>query len=270
MKTSTLVILILILAFVVYCAVSCAEEEKKNEYSHRTKYVYFGAPTNFLLHKNSITPALPIEPKDNYQEVKILEDNWETIRDEAISIFKNNIESDSHGAGLFKNFTKSWTRFYLKWYGRSEMKNAREYAPKTMKLLDQIPEIHLALFSIMPPGTYLHAHRGPYAGSLRYHLGLQCPKEKCHIIVAGIPYKWRDGEGILFDDTYTHEVYNNSDETRIILFCDIQRKMDSSWKDSLLTWANKSLLPIADKVNSSIEQRSEKKQETRFHFDGLV
>ena len=56
-----------------------------------------------------------------------------------------------------------------------------------------------------------------YKGCLRFHLGLSTPNsDDCFIIINGEKYSWRDGEGILLDDTYEYEVHNNTDETRII------------------------------------------------------
>ena len=44
-------------------------------------------------------------------------------------------------------------------------------------------------------------------------------------------YKWKNGEDILFDDTFTHSVKNLSDKPRIILFCDILTTTDSKTVD---------------------------------------
>ena len=83
-----------------------------------------------------------------------------------------------------------------------------------------------ALFAELPPGGKLNPHRDPYAGSVRFHLGLVTPNDdKCFINIDGTKYSWRDGECVLFDETFIHEAYNNTRETRIILFCDIERSM---------------------------------------------
>jgi beta-hydroxylase len=82
------------------------------------------------------------------------------------------------------------------------------------------------MFSILEPGKFIPPHKGPYKGSLCYHLGLQIPKSgDCYIQVEDIKYYWKEGEDIIFDDTYKHCVYNNSNETRIVLFCDVDRPM---------------------------------------------
>ena len=66
----------------------------------------------------------------------------------------------------------------------------------------------------------------PYAGSLRYHLGLVTPNDDaCYIDVDGERHSWRDGQGVVFDETYIHEAYNQTTQNRIILFCDVERPL---------------------------------------------
>ena len=78
----------------------------------------------------------------------------------------------------------------------------------------------------LPSCGKLLAHRDPFAGSLRYHLGLSTPNDDdCFILVDGQKHSWRDGQGVLFDETYIHEAHNNTKENRIILFCDVTRPM---------------------------------------------
>ena len=41
---------------------------------------------------------------------------------------------------------------------------------------------------------------------------------------------WRDGEAMVFDETYVHEAFNGSDMTRLILFCDVERPVRGPWQ----------------------------------------
>src|SRR5690606_41164828 len=60
-------------------------------------------------------------------------------------------------------------------------------------------------------------------------LGLATPNsDACRIYVDGQPYAWRDGEDVMFDETYVHWVKNETDVTRVILFCDIERPLSRS------------------------------------------
>jgi aspartyl/asparaginyl beta-hydroxylase (cupin superfamily) len=97
-------------------------------------------------------------------------------------------------------------------------------------LLKSMPEVLAAMFSILPPGKEIPPHIGPFRGSLRYHLGLKVPRDRqnCYINVDGRDYHWREGEGQLFDDTYLHHVRNDTNETRIVLFLDVERPLKSA------------------------------------------
>ncbi len=82
------------------------------------------------------------------------------------------------------------------------------------------------MFALLDPRSHLNPHRDPFAGSMRYHLGLSTPNaDTCFMSVDGERYFWKDGEAVLFDETYIHSVENNTDETRIILLCDIERPL---------------------------------------------
>jgi beta-hydroxylase len=93
-------------------------------------------------------------------------------------------------------------------------------------LLNRIPAVKGAMFASLAPHSRLNPHRDPFAGSLRYHLGLVTPNsDACRIYVDGEPYAWRDGQDLLFDETFIHSAENATDTTRIILFCDVERPL---------------------------------------------
>jgi len=52
---------------------------------------------------------------------------------------------------------------------------------------------------------------------LRNHLGIRVPKDNPPLIrVAGREYVWKEGEGVIFDDSSPHEVVNHSREARVV------------------------------------------------------
>ncbi len=63
---------------------------------------------------------------------------------------------------------------------------------------------------------------------MRAHLGLKVPteKEQCRIRVGDEVRHWEEGAVMLFDDTHEHEVWNDTDETRVVLFLDVVRPFD--------------------------------------------
>src|SRR3546814_10513545 len=71
------------------------------------------------------------------------------------------------------------------------------------------------------------AHRGITKGLVRGHLGLKVPGDRanCTIRVGETSNMWAEGELLVFDDTYDHEVWNDTDEERVVLLFDIVRPM---------------------------------------------
>jgi len=189
------------------------------------------APLNALLYAFSAVPNKPFLEVDRFPELKRLRDNWQAIRDEGLKLFDEGHIRAAAGyndVGFNSFFRTGWKRFYLKWYD-NPLPSAQALCPKTVALVQSIPTIHGAMFAVLPPGGKLVAHRDPYAGSLRYHLGLVTPNaDTCKIFIDGEPYYWKDGEDVLFDETYIHYAENKSDITRLILFCDVERPMKVS------------------------------------------
>ena len=161
------------------------------------------------------------------EESKILQKNWKMIRDEALSTYKNysTIKGDLFFEDDVIKDGDKWKKLYFKWYSDIDEK-AQKLCPKTSKLIESMPNIKLAMISVLYPGAEILPHTGPYKGCLIHHLGLKTPNnDKCFISVDNKKYHWKDGEGILFDDTRLHYVKNNTDEIRIILLCGIVRPM---------------------------------------------
>ncbi len=89
----------------------------------------------------------------------------------------------------------------------------------------------------LAPDSRLVRHRDPYAGSLRYHLGLITPNDdRCFIDVDGERYSWRDGQSVVFDETYIHCAENKTDQNRIIFFADVERPMKVKWMERFNHW----------------------------------
>lgn len=202
----------------------------------------FMAPINSLMYLFSATPAKPFLEVSKYSDLNTLKNNWETIRDEALSLEKSALIKGAdkyNDIGFNSFFRRGWKRFYLKWYNDFHP-SALECCPKTVELVKNIPSIKAAMFVVLPAGSKLPEHRDPYAGSLRYHLGLITPNSpKCELVLDGHPYFWKDGEDVLFDETYIHYAENATDKDRLIFFCDIERPMKlkiGKWLNSFFGW----------------------------------
>jgi beta-hydroxylase len=192
------------------------------------------APINVFMYLFSRVPGTPYIAGSSLPELARLRENWETIRAEAEGLRALAADSAAGGAvdgeGVPK---KRWNDLYLKWYD-SVPPSARELCPRTCALLQTIPSVKLATFVELPPGTSLSRHRDPYAGWLRYHLGLATPNDPgCFMEVDGQRYAWRDGEAMLFDETHVHSAHNRCTTGRLVLLCDVERPMRFRWAQSV-------------------------------------
>lgn len=216
------------------------------------------SPINVFIYLFSKVPTKKAYlPVSEFKGLKLLLDNWQVIRDEALAL--ENLEKikaaeKNDDAGFNSFFRKGWKRFYLKWY-EAKHPSAVQFCPKTVALLAQVPEVKAAMFTELPPGARLNEHRDPYAGSLRFHMGLSTPNDdRCFINVNQQSYSWRDGEGVVFDETYLHWAINQTDKTRIILMCDIERPMKYRWTAAVNRWVARVLLTAGSSPNETGDQ----------------
>ncbi len=193
-----------------------------------TDFSTFMVPFNLPAYLLSKVPTTPRVGHEHFPELKILNDNWEVIRDEALALYAHGhiaTKEDLPASSFYKD--NRWKSFYLKLYD-NDIPSARELAPKTLALIEQVPYMNIALFAVLMPGKKLNKHHDPFAYTLRYSLGLSTPNDPgCGLFVNDADYVWRDGDSIIFDETYLHHAYNNTDTPRIILMTDVDRPMHS-------------------------------------------
>lgn len=180
--------------------------------------------------KQSKVPDTPKLSNEHFTFLSEFTDNWEVIRDEAKEVLKfrdaipgfQEISPDQYRLATEQN----WKTFVLYGFGQRLEKNT-QLTPKTSAILEKVPNLQTAMFSILAPGYHIPAHKGVTKGILRSHIGLIIPKdrEKCRIRVDDTITAWKEGEIFVFDDTYEHEVWNDTDEERVILLFDFDRPM---------------------------------------------
>ncbi|MEO5733944.1 MAG: aspartyl/asparaginyl beta-hydroxylase domain-containing protein [Rubrivivax sp.] len=119
----------------------------------------------------------------------------------------------------------AWKVYMLELLGKKPEHN-RAQCPETVAALQRVPCVLQAFFSVLEPGKSIPVHHGPYIGYLRYHLGLRVPTDNPPLIrVKGQPYIWKEGEAVMFDDSWPHEVVNHSKQARVVLIVDVPRPM---------------------------------------------
>ncbi len=165
-----------------------------------------------------------------FPEVSALEDNWEVIREELDEVLKTReaIPPFQEVSPDQKRIAKgdNWKTFIFYGFGfRVDGNCAR--CPKTVEMLERIPNLKTAWFSILSPGYHIPSHRGVTKGLIRVHLGLKIPAERkdCYMLVGDERIVWKEGKCDVFDDTYEHEVFNNTDEERTVLLLDFERPL---------------------------------------------
>ena len=127
---------------------------------------------------------------------------------------------------------KRWNVFMLYCYGEKPAFN-RARCPLTAELLASVPYLCQGFFSILDPGKSIPRHTSPSRYYLRYHLGLRVPVENPpYIVLTDQKYTWREGESVLFDDSWEHEIVNHASEPRAVLIVDVLRPMP--WPAHLL------------------------------------
>jgi beta-hydroxylase len=219
-----------------------------------TDHSTFMAPINCFIYLFSRVASRPYLPVEEFRELQPLKDHWQTIRDEAQRLYgEGRIKASDRfdDAGFNSFFKTGWKRFYLKWYDTPHP-SAAALCPATTALLAQLPSVKAAMFAALPPGARLVRHRDPYAGSLRYHLGLVTPNsDDCWIDVDGQRYSWRDGEAVIFDETYLHTAENRSPVNRIVLFCDIERPLRGRVAQAINRWLGRHLIAAASAPNQA-------------------
>ena len=195
--------------------------------------------------RHSLVGDTPIVPREAFSWVERLEAGWPAIRRELDTVLAERERMPTMQA-ISKTqrkiiATDGWKTFFFVAYGERAEENCRR-CPETTRLLEQIPNLELAFFSILAPGSHIRAHRGVFKGLIRAHLGLIVPEpsEKVRMSVGDEMVYWREGECVVFDDTYRHEIWNETDGTRVVLLFDVHRPLPP-----MLDAFNRSLLRVA-------------------------
>lgn len=191
-------------------------------------------------------------PNDGFPFVADLEENWKAVRAELDWLIEHGpaippfVAVDPQQKKLWTTFARlvsrlpnqveftaadqeRWRTFVFRTYGRDVPPN-RELCPTTAQLLDRVPGLVGAMFSVLEPNVELPYHFGLFPGALRIHLGLAIPNDdKTGIRVGGKTRHWAEGEAFVFEHTRFHTAWNRSGEPRVILILDVERPMPWRW-----------------------------------------
>lgn len=167
---------------------------------------------------------------ESYPWVATVEAEWTNIRRELESLLtrREEIPNFQDISDAQKDLTEGeqWKTFWFYAYGqKAEVNCAR--CPETTRALRHIPGMKSAMFSILAPKKHIPEHRGLWKGVLRYHLGLIVPgpEGSSRIRVGNEVRAWKEGKSMIFDDSHPHEVWNDCESQRVVLFVDFERPL---------------------------------------------
>jgi aspartate beta-hydroxylase len=180
-------------------------------------------------------PSTPYFKRADFQWIDALESAWPAIRDEALAVLAEpsaltpfldapdpaDLSDYLQGAG---DAAPHWDAFFFYRHGHAYAEN-QQRCPVTARVLESLPLLRIAghapevCFSVLSPGTHILPHHGVTNIRSVVHLPLLVPND-CALRVGDTIHAWREGECVAFDDTWLHEAWNRSGETRVILLMD--------------------------------------------------
>ncbi|KPA90329.1 aspartyl/asparaginyl beta-hydroxylase domain-containing protein [Pseudomonas sp. RHF3.3-3] len=158
----------------------------------------------------------------DFEVVRHLEAHGHIIVDEVMAAVAGGFESFSDVEEPLVEPGGQWQQLVFFEAGvRSE--RAACHLPATFAVLNALPTELLGagvvMLSRIIPGTHIVPHCGETNGRLRLHMGINTPADAM-MRVGSETVRWQVGRCIVFDDSYEHEVWNLSDEDRIVLIFD--------------------------------------------------
>lgn len=172
--------------------------------------------------------ARPFWPRERFPWLTEMEHAADVIRDEYLRAttrgdwrpYVDGAAADGPWAPL--SGTLNWASMHL-FKGGSECQGARDLCPQTMALLDRAPLARApghapeVFFSVLEPGAHIPPHYGVANTKLAIHLPLVVPTGDLALVVGGETGRWSRGECLVFDDSFLHEAWNRTEQTRVVL-----------------------------------------------------
>lgn len=178
---------------------------------------------NLLFHQNTKS-FIPKHPAF----FKIEEYTWCNDVSSQYHEIKTEFEQFTGSNKLQPYFYKEQAGNTLKWKTlplltwNIKRRQAKQF-PDTNKILQSIPGLVSASFSLLEAGGEIATHKGDTDANIRGHLCLYTAqqKEKVGFTVNNITKNWEEGKWLLFCDAHLHGGYNHSNENRLVLIVDV-------------------------------------------------
>lgn len=189
---------------------------------------WFQPRINRIVGRSSKIGDKPVFDPADFAWIRPLEQNWRAIRAEAAGAL-GDLDAVPALAAISPDHRRiapagKWKAYFLYGYGYRIEANCAA-CPETAALVARVPGLNSAFFSILKPHTHLPAHTGVTKAIMTCHLGIQVPADgrRCAMRVTDQLLHWQEGRALVFDDTYNHEVLNDTEEVRIVLLIQFRR-----------------------------------------------
>ncbi len=216
------------------------------------KQLYLQQPSSFYF------PGLPQRQffeRDEFAWVSDLEAAFPAMQAELIAALSENdtfdpyVVATSHRPrptnALINN--ASWGARYF-WKNGEKVSAQAEQCPATIAALSHAPmpiireRSPMALWSMLKPGTHIEPHHGLLNTRLICHLPLIVPSD-CALRVGNEVRVWEEGKLLIFDDSFEHEAWNRSLNTRVVLLFEI-------WRPEITPTEQEALTTIFETISS--------------------
>lgn len=212
----------------------------------------------------------PVYDVEEFPWAMDIEREWHQVRAELDSLLTRKEELPGCHEILSElrsiSTDRDWKTFVFACYGARSAEAMRR-CPQTWRILHTIPGMKTAMFSVLEPGKHLKPHRGPYNGVLRLHLGLLVPDAAPGTVAIRVDdtvCEWDEGKVLIFDDSYEHEAWNRSAQTRVVLFVDFVKPL--RFPASFVNWLLLNIAAFTPFIREG--KKAHKKWEKTFYRNG--
>lgn len=183
-------------------------------------------------------PGLPPRPffeREEFPWIERLEAGIPVIREELLGLMQREdaftpyvqLPPDSPQARdwAIVNHSDTWASRHVYRHGK-RIEDTAQLCPQTVALLDTLPLMRIpdhapeVLFSVLKPHSRIPPHHGTVNGRCIIHVPLIVPPNCGALRAADEQRTWEQDRCFIFDDSFAHEAWNDSDHTRVVLLVD--------------------------------------------------
>jgi Aspartyl/Asparaginyl beta-hydroxylase len=201
-----------------------APQDLERFYQYLSIHLKLEAPeyTEPLQQPDNFFPGLrsqPVYDPAEFAWVPRLVDDFEDIRQELLD-FSTKLTLEAQGQGLADR--GQWNVLYF-YKGGRRIEATTRACPHTSEILASIPgaagDAGQTLLSVLTGNSHINRHYAPTNVRLRCHLGIVVP-DGARIRIGDEKYEWHEGQCLIFDDSFDHEVWNDNSSERVVLIVD--------------------------------------------------